>query len=117
MDWVTGIQRALDYTETHLTEEIDYETVAKQAYSSPFHFQRMFGMLCGFSLGDYIRMRRLTLAAEELVRTRGKVIDVALKYGYDTPESFSRAFLCAFTESRPRRRGGAKQSNLFPDFP
>ena len=93
MDWVTGIQRALDYTETHLTEEIDYEAVAKQAYSSPFHFQRMFGMLCGFSLGDYIRMRRLTLAAEELVRTRGKVIDVALKYGYDTPESFSRAFV------------------------
>ena len=104
MDWVTGIQRALDYTETHLTEEIDYEAVAKQAYSSPFHFQRMFGMLCGFSLGDYIRMRRLTLAAEELVRTRGKV------------KAFP-ARLCAFTESRPRRRGGAKRSNLFPDFP
>lgn len=58
MDWVTGIQRALDYAEAHLTEEIDYEEAAKRAYSSPFHFQRMFTMLCGFSLGDYIRMRR-----------------------------------------------------------
>lgn len=93
MDWITGIQRALDYTEAHLTEEIDYEAVAKEALSSPFHFQRMFGMLCGFSLGDYIRMRRLTLAAEELMRTDRKVIDIALQYGYDTPESFSRAFL------------------------
>lgn len=92
MDWIAGIQRALDYCEAHLTEDIDYEAVAKQALSSPFHFQRMFGMLCGFSLGDYIRMRRLTLAAEELTRTDCKVIHVALKYGYDTPESFSRAF-------------------------
>ncbi|NLU24072.1 MAG: helix-turn-helix domain-containing protein [Clostridiales bacterium] len=92
MDWITGIQRALDYTEAHLTEAIDYEKVAKQACSSPFHFQRMFGMLCGFSLGDYIRMRRLTLAACELQQTGEKVIDIALKYGYDTPESFSRAF-------------------------
>lgn len=93
MDWIAGIQRALDYTEAHLTEELDYESVAREAYSSPFHFQRVFGMLCGFSLGDYIRMRRLTLAAEDLLRTRNKVIDIALKYGYDTPESFSRAFL------------------------
>ena len=92
MDWITGIQRALDYTEAHLTEEIDYEIVAKQAYSSAFHFQRIFSMLCGFSLGDYIRMRRLTLAADELYRTSEKVIDIAFKYGYDTPESFSRAF-------------------------
>ena len=54
MDWITRLQRALDYTEEHLTEEIDYEAVARQAYSSAFHFQRVFGMLCGFSLGDYI---------------------------------------------------------------
>lgn len=92
MDWITGIQRALDYTEAHLKENIDCEAVAKQAYSSAFHFQRMFSMLCGYALGDYIRMRRLTLAAEELIQTDDKVIDIALKYGYDTPESFSRAF-------------------------
>ncbi|HRX13407.1 MAG TPA: AraC family transcriptional regulator [Eubacteriales bacterium] len=92
MDWITGIQRALDYTEEHLTEEIDYEAVAKKAYSSSFHFQRIFGMVCGFSLGDYIRMRRLSLAADELSMTSEKVIDIALKYGYDSPESFTRAF-------------------------
>ena len=92
MDWITGIQRALDYTEAHLTGEIDYEVAAKAACSSPFHFQRMFTMLCGFTLGDYIRMRRLALAAEELMQTHDKVIDIAYKYGYDTPESFSRAF-------------------------
>ena len=78
MDWITGIQRALDYTEAHLTEEIDYEEVAKQACSSSFHFQRMFGMLLGLTLGDYIRMRRLTLAASDLQQTGGKVIDIAM---------------------------------------
>ena len=92
MDWITGIQRALDYTEAHLTDEVDYEAVARQACSSVFHFQRMFTMLCGFTLGDYIRMRRLSLAADELQRTGDKIIDVAMKYGYNTPESFSRAF-------------------------
>ena len=92
MDWITGIQRALDYTEAHLTDDIDYETIANTAASSSFHFQRMFAMLCGYSLGDYIRMRRLSLAADELYRTGNRVIDVALKYGYDNPESFTRAF-------------------------
>ena len=110
MDWTTAIQRALDYIEGHLTEEIDYERVAKQACSSVFHFQRMFSMLCGFSLGDYIRMRRLSLAAEELYRTGNKVIDIALKYGYDTPESFSRAFMRfhGITPTEAKRGGNVK---------
>ncbi len=92
MDWIQGIQRAIDYVEANITEKIDFDDVAKQAYSSSFHFQRVFGILCGFSLGDYIRMRRLSLAGEELSRRNAKIIDVALKYGYDSPESFSRAF-------------------------
>lgn len=92
MDWIQGIQAAIDYVEAHITEEIRYEEVAKRAYASPFHFQRVFGILCGFSLGDYIRMRRLSLAGEELSKGNAKIIDVAMKYGYDTPESFSRAF-------------------------
>ena len=110
MDWITGIQRALDYTEAHLTEEIDFEAVAKEACSSSFHFQRMFGMLCGISLGDYIRMRRLTLAAEQLIRTSDKVIDIALQYGYDSPESFSRAFMRfhGVTPTDARRGGNVK---------
>jgi len=92
MDWITGIQKAIDYVEAHLTETIDYEEAAKRAYSSSFHFQRIFSIICGFTLGDYIRFRRLSLAGRELAEKKGKVIDVAFKYGYDTPESFTRAF-------------------------
>ena len=92
MNWIQGIQRAIDYVEANIIEEIDFEEAAKQACSSSFHFQRVFGILCGLSLGDYIRMRRLSLAGEELSKGHAKVIDIALKYGYDTPESFSRAF-------------------------
>ncbi len=92
MDWISGIQKTIDYVEEHISEEIDYEEVAKRAYSSSFHFQRIFAVICGFTLGEYIRNRRLSLAASELLNTDAKVIDVALKYGYDAPESFSRAF-------------------------
>lgn len=92
MDWTSGIQNAIDYVENNLLQEIDYESVASQACSSSFHFQRVFGILCGFTLGDYIRMRRLSLAAEDLTKRNEKIIDIALKYGYDSPESFTRAF-------------------------
>lgn len=92
MDWITGIQEAINYVEDNLTGEIDFEEAAKRVCSSPFHFQRIFGVVCSCTLGDYIRMRRLSLAADELRRTDGKIIEIALKYGYETPESFSRAF-------------------------
>lgn len=92
MDWITGIQSAIDYIEDHLTEEIDYEEIAKRSYSSTFHFQRVFSILCGYTLGEYIRNRRLTLAALELAQKKEKVIDVAAKYGYESPESFTKAF-------------------------
>ena len=92
MEWIKCIQRAINYTEAHLTEEIDYDAVAKEACSSSFHFQRVFSIMCGFTLGDYIRMRRLSLAADELINSDDRVIDIALKYGYETPESFTRAF-------------------------
>lgn len=92
MDWIAGIQRAINYVEAHITEPIDFEEAAKQAYSSSFHFQRVFSILCGLTLGEYIRMRRLSLAGNEIMTGRIRVIDAALKYGYDTPESFSRAF-------------------------
>ena len=92
MDWIMGLQRAIDYVEEHITEPLDYEEVAQHAYSSSFHFQRVFSTICGYSLGDYIRFRRLSLAGSELANEGAKVIDMALKYGYDSPESFSRAF-------------------------
>ena len=110
MNWIQGMQRAIDYVEAHISEEIDFTEVAKQSYSSSFHFQRVFGILCGFSLGDYIRMRRLSLAGEELSKGNAKIIDIALKYGYDTPESFSRAFtrFHGITPSEVKHGGNAK---------
>ncbi len=92
MDWIIGIQQAIDYIEDNLTETIDYEEVAKKCYSSNYHFQRVFSILCGFTLGEYIRNRRLTLAGRELATTNAKVIDVAMKYGYESPDSFAKAF-------------------------
>ena len=71
---------------------MDYEAIARESFSSSFHFQRMFSILCGYTLGEYIRSRRLTLAGAELAAGKDKVIDIALKYGYDSPESFAKAF-------------------------
>ena len=92
MDWISGIQNAINYIEEHITEPLDYEEIARKAFSSSFHFQRVFSILCGYTLGEYIRSRRLTLAGADLMDGGEKVIDIALKYGYDSPESFSRAF-------------------------
>ena len=92
MDRIQGIQNAINYIEDHICEKIDYEKVAKVAYTSSYHFQRVFGITCGLTLGEYIRRRRLTLAGNELLTEGAKVTDVAFRYGYDTPESFSRAF-------------------------
>lgn len=92
MDWITGIGKAIDYVEANITEKIDYAEAARRAYSSEFNFQRVFTLLCGYTLGDYIRWRRLSLAGQEIISTKEKIIDIAMKYGYDTPESFSRAF-------------------------
>lgn len=90
--WAEGIQSAVEYIEENLTEELDIEDIAAKAYVSPFHFQRIFSVLCGMTVGDYIRCRRLTLAAQELSSSDIKVIDAAVKYGYDSPDSFARAF-------------------------
>lgn len=92
MDWIKGLQRSIDYIEEHLTETIDHETVAAQSFSSSYHFQRVFSILCGFTIGEYIRSRRLSLAGVELAAGNAKVIDVALKYGYESPDSFAKAF-------------------------
>ena len=92
MNWIIGMQKAIDYIEEHLTEEIDYDEVAKESFSSSFHFQRVFSILVGFTVGEYIRNRRLSLAGAELAAEGSRVIDVALKYGYESPDSFAKAF-------------------------
>lgn len=92
MEWTECISKAISYIEENITEELTMEDIAKQAMVSPFYFQKGFGMLCGFTIGEYIKKRRLTLAGSELVSTDRKIIDIALKYGYDSPDSFTKAF-------------------------
>ena len=89
---IDGLQRAIDYIEENLCDELEISKIAARAYLSPFYFQRVFRATTGLAVGEYIRARRLSRAAEELSRADAKVIDVALKYGYDSPDSFARAF-------------------------
>lgn len=91
LSWQEALQSALDYIEENLTGEIDVHDVAARAYVSAYHFQRVFSATFGMPLGEYVRCRRLTLAAQELAQGT-KVIDMAVKYGYDSPDSFARAF-------------------------
>ncbi|MBJ8004562.1 MULTISPECIES: AraC family transcriptional regulator [Bacillus cereus group] len=92
MDSLKNMNAAMRYIEENLTHEIDFKEVAKIAFCSEYHFKRMFSFLAGISLSEYIRCRRLTLAAFELKDSNAKVIDVAIKYGYNSPDSFTRAF-------------------------
>ena len=92
MEWTECISKAIGYIEDNITEELTIENIAKQAMVSPFYFQKGFAMLCGFTVGEYIRCRRLALAGSELVATDKKIIDIALDYDYDSPDSFTKAF-------------------------
>lgn len=93
MDWVKSFQSALDYIEEHITEPIDCGSIASRMNLSGFYFQKIFMIISGFSVGEYIRNRRLTLAGSELASSPDcKIIDIALKYGYDSQEGFTRAF-------------------------
>lgn len=112
MDWITGIQNAINYIENHLTEEIDYDKAAAEAACSSFYFQRIFSILCDIPLSEYIRNRRLTLAGNELNASNAKVLDIALKYGYESPESFARAFskFHGITPSEAKKHGSKLKS-------
>lgn len=93
MEWLDRMMDAIDYMEGHMEEQLNIEEAARAAYSSTFHFQRMFHMLTGMTVAEYMRKRKLTLAAHELaVSSDARVLDIALKYGYDSPESFAKAF-------------------------
>ena len=92
MEWISALQRAIDYMEAHLMEEINYEDVAKRVYSSSYEFHRAFSFLTGMTANAYIRNRRLSLAAREIIESDVRITDIAFKYGYETPESFTKAF-------------------------
>ncbi len=92
MIWLERLNRAMDYVEEHLEEPICYDDAARLACCSTYHFQRMFSYIAGVPLSEYIRRRRMSVAALELQRGGGKVIDLALRMGYDSPTAFTRAF-------------------------
>lgn len=92
MNGLKPMNDAMHYIECHLADEIDYAEAARLALCSEYHFKRMFSTIAGIPLSEYIRRRRLTLAALELAGTEAKVIDIALKYGYQSPDAFTRAF-------------------------
>ena len=92
MEWLKNMNAAIDYIEGHLDSGISYEEAAHIACCSTFYFQRLFSYLCGITLSEYIRRRKMTQAAFELQQTKLRVTDIALKYGYTSPTSFCRAF-------------------------
>jgi len=92
MNWFKALNDALDYMEAHMTSVIDYDQLAQIAMCNRFQFMRTFALITNMNLSDYIRQRRLTLAANDLVTTQDKIIHIAYKYQYETPESFSKAF-------------------------
>jgi len=93
MNWIQCLSKAIQYIETRLTEDINIDEISSQSYTSSSHFQLVFHLVMGLTVGEYIRNRRLSLAAQDLLQPNSKIIDVAMKYQYDTQESFSKAFM------------------------
>lgn len=114
MDLLKSMNDAMRYIEDNLTNEIDFKVVARIAHCSEYHFKRMFSFLAGITVSEYIRRRRLSLAAFELTNSKLKIIDIAVKYGYNSPDSFTRAFqnLHGVTPSETRNNG--QQLKAFP---
>lgn len=112
MEWIESIRSAIAYIEENLTEELKIENIAKKACLSSFYFQKGFAMLCGFTVGEYIRKRRLSLAGSDLIHSHQKIIEIALKYGFDSPDSFTKAFLRfhGVTPTAVRREGALIKS-------
>src|SRR5690606_28369204 len=115
MEWLNKMVDAINYMEDHMDEKIDIEDVAKVALSSTFHFQRMFHMITGFTVAEYIRNRRLIIAGQKLgIKSNIRGIDVAQEYGYESAESFSTAFRSALGIMPSAAREFEGNLNSFP---
>ena len=114
LTWLDRMMNALEYLESSLDGEVDINAASRIACSSTFHFQRMFHLLTGVTVSDYVRKRRLSLAAQELASSSIKVIDVAMKYDYDTPEAFCKAFRKAHGITPSAARLPGTKLKLFP---
>lgn len=92
MEWTEAVREAISYMEKHITDDITMHDVADHVHVSPFYFHKGFQILCGYSVTEYIRNRRLSLAGQELLTKDLTVMELAMKYGYDSPDSFTKAF-------------------------
>ena len=115
MNWLESIEKAIGYIESHLKDDFSVEDVASHVYMSSGYFQKAFSMLCGFTVSEYIRNRRLAEAGMELLSSNEKIIDIALMYGYDSHDSFTKAF-SRFHGATPSavRRGGCTLKAFAP---
>ncbi len=109
MEWIERLNKAINYIEEHLTRDVDYAEAAKAACCSTYHFQRMFAYMAGIPLSEYIRRRKMSLAAVDLQSGDEKIIDIALKYGYASPTAFNRTFqsVQGISPSAARKEGAA----------
>lgn len=114
MEWLSAIRAAIDYMEKHLTDDISAQDVAGQVFLSPFFLQRGFSLMTSHGIGEYLRNRRLYQAALDLQRTDNKVIDIALRYCYETPESFTKAFTRFHGATPTQVRDGAAVNVFLP---
>lgn len=114
MDWIERLNEGVSYIEDNLTDELVLDKMAKIACCSPFHFQRMFSYMAGIPLSEYIRRRRMTEAASDLLSTDERVIDIALKYGYSSPTAFNRAFQGIHGVSPSAARAGKTKLISYP---
>ncbi|MBQ7646934.1 MAG: AraC family transcriptional regulator [Clostridia bacterium] len=114
MEWLTCIRTAIEFAEKHLEEDISAQDAADRVFISPFFLQRGFALFTGYGFGEYIRNRRLYQAAVDLKETDDRVIDIALRYCYDTPESFSKAFSRFHGATPVQVRGGAPFRTFLP---
>lgn len=114
MEWLTSIRKAIDYMENHLGDDISAQNVADQVYLSPFILQKGFSLMTGYGIGEYIRNRRLYQAALDLQKTDDRIIDIALRYCYETPESFTKAFSRFHGYTPTQVRSGAPVNVFVP---
>lgn len=114
MEWLTSIRSAIDYIEKNLEEDFTVQDVAEQVFMSSFFLQKGFSLMTGYGMGEYIRNRRLYRAAVDLQKSDEKIIDIALRYGYETPESFTKAFSRFHGSSPSQVRAGACVKSFLP---
>lgn len=114
MEWIQKMNAAVNYIEEHILEEPDLDKLGRLAGCSAHHFQRIFTYIGGITLTEYIRKRRMSLAAVDLKDKNVKVIDVAVKYGYDSPTAFNRAFQTVHGVTPTQARANDISLKAFP---